>query len=174
MTCVLASNRTLSCRDSVGGIKEIYVSELGNKATLTSATEGLISAFTLSTGKQFWTIALVKETSEFEEKIVPSTENGTRFYETDLKITLRKGDVATRNLLKLLVQNQLMIIILDRNGTYWLMGETNGADMDPSSFKSGKAMGDMNGYEVAFKAKEENPMQQVTGSLMATLLAPAV
>jgi hypothetical protein len=174
MTCVLTTGRSLGCRDSVGGIKAIYVTELANKATLTSATEGLISAFTLSTGKQFWTIALNKEVGEFEEKIIPSVENGTRFYETDLKLSLQKGDVATRNLLKLLVQNQCMIIILDRNGNYWLMGETNGADLDPSSFKSGKAMGDMNGYEVAFNAKEENPMQQVTASLMAVLLAPAV
>jgi hypothetical protein len=173
MACALTSGRTLACRDSIGGIKAVYFSELENKATLTAATEGLISAFTLATGKQFWKYELIKETSEFEQKIVPNTANGTLFYETDLKLVFHKGDVTTRNQIKLLAQNRLMIIILDRNGVYWLMGEANGADLDPSSFKSGKAMGDMNGYEINFKAIEETPMQSVTSSLIATLTSPA-
>lgn len=172
MACVLTSSRTLACRDAVGGIKTIYITELENKATLT-ASAGNITAFTLDTGTQFWTYDLIKETAEYEEKPTPSTENGTIFYETELKVMLHKTSAAMRNELKFIAQNRLMIIILDRNGNYWLMGETNGADLMPSSIKSGKAMGDFNGYELTFSAKEENPMQTITSSLLATLTAPA-
>lgn len=173
MACALTSNLTLSCRDSVGGIKTIYVTEFANKSTLTS-TAGVISAFTLTTGKKFWQYDLIKETAELSEKPTPSTENGTIFYETELKIMLHKIEVTKRNELKLLAQNNLLIICLDRNGLYWLMGETTGADLQPSETKWGKAMGDFNGYNLVFKGKEGDQMNTVTASLLTTLLAPAV
>jgi hypothetical protein len=34
MACNLTTGRALACRDSVGGIKSIYVTELENKDTL--------------------------------------------------------------------------------------------------------------------------------------------
>lgn len=173
MACALTSSRTLACRDAIGGIKKVYITELENKATLTAAA-GVITAFTLSTGKQFWTYDLIKETAEYEQKIVTSTENGTVFYETELKLMLHKTSVAMRNELKLIAQNRLMVIILDRNGDYWLMGEVNGADLAPSTSKSGKAFGDFNGYELIFSGKEVDLMQSVTSSLIPILVVPAV
>jgi len=173
MACILTSGRTLACRDAIGGIKKIYITELENKNVLT-ASAGTISAFTLLTGKQFWSYDLIKETAEYDQKIVTSTENGTVFYETELKIMLHKTSVATRNELKLIAQNRLMVIILDRNGDYWLMGEVNGADLMPSSAKSGKAFGDFNGYELVLSAKETDLMQIVTSSLIPSLIVPGV
>jgi hypothetical protein len=127
----------------------------------------------LASTKQFWRYELIKETSDFVEDITPSNENGTLFYKTVLNLVFNKGDVATRNKIKLLAQNELMIIIKDRNGVYWLMGEVNGATLAPSKFSSGKAMGDRNGYELVFEAMEANLMQEVTASLIADLLEPA-
>ena len=43
MACALTSGRALDCRDSVGGIKRLLITELANKATLTT-TSGAISA----------------------------------------------------------------------------------------------------------------------------------
>lgn len=173
MACVLTSGYTLGCRDAVGGIKAIYITELANKNALT-ASAGNISAFTLDTGKQFWTYELEKETAECVEKIQTSVENGTVFYETELKIMLHKRSVTLRNELALVAQNRLMIIILDRNGTYWLMGEVNGADLAPSESAFGKAMGDASGYALTFVAKETAFMQTVASGLISTLTAPAV
>lgn len=174
MACLLTGGKTKGCRDSVGGITEVYMTELANKATLTAATEGLISAFTLLTTKQFWKFELEAETSDFVENIVTSRENGTVFYETDLNLVFNKWDVAGRNMAKLMAQSGgLMIIIKTRNGDYLLMGEVNGAMLDPSKNSSGRAMGDRNGFELVFKAKEPNPMQGITAGLIAALLAPA-
>ncbi len=60
MSCNLTTGRTLACRDSVGGIKEVYFTELDNKDSIVSATEGLISTFTLAEEKQFFTCSLIK------------------------------------------------------------------------------------------------------------------
>jgi hypothetical protein len=173
MACALTSGRALDCRDSVGGIKRLLITELANKATLTT-TSGAISAFTLATGKQFWSYEQVRETSNFSEAMLASVENGTLAYETTLTAIFNKGETATRNQIRLLAQNRLMIIAEDRNGKYWLLGETNGAELTAGSYASGTAMGDRNGYELTFVAKEAEPMKEVASGLIATLLAPAV
>jgi hypothetical protein len=173
MPCVLTSGRALDCRDSVGGIKRLLITELANKATLTT-TAGAISAFTLATGKQFWAYEQVRETSNFSEAIQASVENGTLAYETTLTAIFNKGETATRNQIRLLAQNRLMIIAEDRNGKYWLIGEINGAELTAGTYASGTAMGDRNGYELTFVAKEGEPMKEVASGLIATLLAPAV
>ena len=173
MPCVLISGRTLDCRDSVGGIKRLLITELANKATLTT-TAGAISAFTLATGKQFWSYEQVRETSNFSEAIQASVENGTLAYETTLTAIFNKGETATRNQIRLLAQNRLMIIAEDRNGKYWLIGEANGAELTAGTYASGTAMGDRNGYELTFVAKEVEPIKEVASGLIAALSAPAV
>lgn len=173
MSCNLTSSIALACKDSIGGIKRIYVTELENKSTLTSTT-GNVTAFTLATGKQFWTYDFTKETGEFTEKQNTSDENGSLFYEGELKIRLNKRDVTKRNELHLLAQNRLMIIVLDRNGVYWLLGQNNGCDLMPSQSMTGKAMGDFNGYELVFGYKEEIAAMTVNSSLISDLTAPAV
>ena len=172
MACALTQDITLGCRDSVGGIKTIYVTELANKSTLTSAS-GVITAFTLSTGKQFWQYDLEKEVGSFTENIQTSVENGTVFYEQDVTFSIHKVQASLQQELKLLAQNRVMVIVLDRNGKYWLFGETNGCDLQPSTAASGRTMGEFNGYTLNLKGKEPAPANEVSSNLIATLIAPA-
>lgn len=170
MPCLLTSGYTLDCADSVGGIKKIYITELANKASITAAS-GIITAFTLSAGKKFFTYELQKETSNLVENITRNENNGTVFYEQVLQFTIRKMAASLRNEIKLLAQNTVMIIVLDRNGKYWLLGESNGCAMTNSTAATGTAMGDFNGYTLNFRGTEEAPCQEVTSSLIAGLTA---
>ncbi|CAB4219907.1 hypothetical protein UFOVP1624_17 [uncultured Caudovirales phage] len=166
--CAIIQGYEIPCRNSVGGISEIYLTEIENKATLT-AVSGVITAFTLSSGKKFWTFKLEKENAEFTEKIVPSVENGTVYYEQEVKFSMKQLSASNRNNIRQIVQNRLFIIVKDNNGVYWLLGEVNGCDLGASDGKTGKAMGDLNGYSLTFMGKEPAPAQQVTGTLLATL-----
>lgn len=166
--CAIIQGYEIPCRNSVGGISEIYLTEIENKATLT-AVSGVITAFTLSSGKKFWTFKLEKENAEFTEKIVPSVENGTVYYEQEVKFSMKQLSASNRNNIRQIVQNRLFIIVKDNNGVYWLLGEVNGCDLGASDGKTGKAMGDLNGYSLTFMGKEPAPAQQVTGTLMTTL-----
>lgn len=166
--CAIIQGYEIPCRNSVGGISEIYLTEIENKATLT-AVSGVITAFTLSSGKKLWTFKLEKENAEFTEKIVPSVENGTVYYEQEVKFSMKQLSASNRNNIRQIVQNRLFIIVKDNNGVYWLLGEVNGCDLGASDGKTGKAMGDLNGYSLTFMGKEPAPAQQVTGTLLATL-----
>ena len=172
MACVLTQGYQIPCMDGVGGIKEFYITELANKSTYTE-TSGVVTAFTLQTTKKFWTYALPEEYATFTEELNTNYGNGTNFYKQSFEAQIRKLSASTRNELKLLAQNRCYIIILDRNGVYWLLGATNGMHMANSTSATGKAFGDFTGYTLKWEGMEENPMVQVTGSLMATLTVAA-
>ena len=54
MACTIIQGETIDCRDSVGGIKEIYLTEFANvpQGNIT-ATSGTITAMTCSSTKNF-------------------------------------------------------------------------------------------------------------------------
>lgn len=172
MSCVLTSGYTLDCRDNVGGIETIYITELANKNAITAAS-GVITAFTLTTGKQFWTYNIQKETASITENIPDGIANGTLHYEQTLVMTLRKLQATLRNEIYLLAQNNLMIIVKLRTGKYFLLGQNTGMELQTLASTSGTAMGDASGYTLTFIGKETTGMQEVTSSLITTLTAPA-
>lgn len=165
MACSIAQGNELGCRDSVGGIETIYITEFENVTSITSSS-GQISAITKSGGTSFKVFKLEKENAEFTEAINSSVENGTLFYEQTLSFTMKKMSASNRNNIRNIAQNRLMVIVKDNNGTYWVMGETRGADLTgDNSAKTGKAFGDMNGYSLTLVGKEPAPAQVYTGSI---------
>lgn len=173
MACVLTTGIALGCRDAKGGLADVLITELAN-IELVAKTAKNITGITMADGTQFWRYQQDIEKAFFTETIQTSRENGSRFYEVDLDIFLYKGSAATQAELELLASNRLAIIVKDNNGAYWLIGETNGAMVEPSTNASGTLMGDFNGYNIKFKAKEPSSLCTVTGSIISDLLEPAV
>ena len=52
MPCALTQGYSLDCRDSLGGITEVYFIEKGNVSSITVAS-GSVSAITKVAGKRF-------------------------------------------------------------------------------------------------------------------------
>lgn len=171
--CAILSGYSKDCRSSIGGIRTVYLTELSNKSSITSAS-GNISAFTLTSGKKFWTFELEQATatgSKGDPK--PNPANGTFYVEQTLNFKIPKASATFSYHLKNLAQNDLMAIILDNNGTYWLLGETNGLKMQDGTASMGTALADMNGYDLNFLAQEPDMAKTVASNLIATLLSPA-
>lgn len=169
MACALTSSYTLDCRDNVGGIKKVYFTELANVTSFTSAS-GVITAITMVSTKVFRVYELEKETGEFSDNPTTSQENGTLYYEQDLTVPIRKLSATLSSEIKLLAQNRLVAIVLDRNGKYFVLGKNNGMELEPSTGKSGKAMGDYNGYNLVFKGKEEDFAYETSSAVVAGVI----
>lgn len=169
MACALTQSYTLDCRDNVGGIKKVYFTELANVASFTSAS-GIITAITMVSTKVFRTYELEKETGEWTENVQTNDVNGTTFYEQDLIVPIRKMSATLSAEIKLLSQNRLVGIVQDRNNKYFVLGKNNGIELQPSTGKSGKAMGDYNGYNLVFKGKEEDYAYETTAGVVAGVL----
>ena len=170
--CAIISGYTKDCRNSIGGIKTVYITELQNKSSITSAS-GAISAFTLTSGKKFWTFELEQATATASEVVKPNGPNGTYYVEQTLNFKVPKRSALFSYQIKNLAQNDLMVIVLDMNGTYWLLGENNGLKMQDSTNPFGTAMADMNGYDLQFLAMENDNAKTVASKLIATLTTPA-
>lgn len=174
MSCNLVQGNEILCRDAIGGIKEIYITEFANvpQANIT-ASSGVVTAMTCSSGKKFFTYQLEKENAQYDNNFITSVENGSLYYESTLTFTMKKMSASMKNNLKVLAQNRLMIIVLDNNGTYYVLGQTRGVDATTIAVTSGKAMGDMSGSTITFTGKEPDFDNQLTGSLITALLSPA-
>jgi hypothetical protein len=170
MACALTQGFNLDCRDAVGGLKEIYITEVGNITAYTEAS-GVITAIT-RTGKRFWKYSLIRETSNAEETITGNEQNGTIFYAQKMDIILNKRQVSVRNEILLLAKNNVVIIAVDNIGNAWLYGRVNGLMLNAGSSPTGTAWGDRNGYTLTFSGNETELAPMVQASLISMLETP--
>ena len=168
MSCALTQGYSLDCRDSLGGIVEVYFTEAANVTTTTEAS-GVITALTKATGKRFWKYALVKDTSMFNQTITASVANGTVFYTQELQIILNKLQTNTRNEILLLAQNSLVAVVKDSNGNYWYLGKTRGIDLTAGSAATGTAQGDRSGFTLTFSGAEPAMAPSVAQAVYSAL-----
>jgi hypothetical protein len=160
MSCALTAGYTLACKDSVGGLKKIYIDNFED-VSYGSETNGDIST---ATGG-FFEFELPMNTAQFTETVTSSIENGTTFYQTELSIVLPKLTATLRNELKLMAQAKLALIAVDRNGTQWILGLENGVYLTTGTSATGTAMGDLNGMTLTFTSMEKSPIVTFSGTV---------
>lgn len=163
MSCDITAGRLEPCKDSVGGIIAIYISNYtsGLLDTATFVDEeitGFASALT------FYKYDL-KGANSFDQTNENSRENGTSFWTQTGTIVLKKQDNATRKEMKLLSYGRPQIIIQDYNGKYYLAGIENGCEVAANT-ATGAAMGDLNGYNVTFTGMEKTPANFVSSAII--------
>jgi hypothetical protein len=183
INCQVSGAFGLGCRDNTGGVKSIYI--LGNDNT----TEGKIDSVahnpavtdpsnpnydkvtSIVGSGSFYKFEVFRQTSDFTENITSTPENGTVFYDQVLNAVFFKMQQNVRNKVKELAKNpDLKVVIETNNGSedgsakWFLMGETNGAQLLSGNGQTGTAFGDMNGYMLTFSAQEPFPMSEVSGS----------
>lgn len=164
MACNLIQGNEVLCRDAVGGVKTVYIANFSNVQAY-SASSGVVSSITMVPGTKFYTFQLEKENAQYDNKMVGSIENGSTYFESTLTFTMKKLSASMKNSIKVLGQSQLMVIVLDNNGVYHVMGLTRAADCLESTMSTGKAMGDLSGATMTITSKEPDFDYTYTGSI---------
>lgn len=168
MACALTQGYQIDCKDSLGGLVEVYFMNWHDLVSVTE-TAGVITALTKATGERFWKYELVKSTASFTENLNASVENGTIFYQQELTIIINKLQVNMRNEILLLAQSLLVAVAKDGNGKFWMLGRTRGLDVTTGSAATGVAEGDRNGYTLTFTGKEKYLAPEVSSGVAADL-----
>jgi len=158
--CILDNGISLGCKDSLGGIKEAYIATFNGNEVYTIDTDDVITDITGT--EDFFTFEQRNEQGEFTQTGNHSVENGSNFWEQVVNLIFTKNDAEKRNILKVLAQAPLLVIVKDQNNTYWVVGETNAADLTASSASVGKAYGDLNGTTISITGKEPYPAREIT------------
>jgi hypothetical protein len=171
MSCDITSGFTLGCRDNTGGIKAIYILS-GSISDITTDADQKIIGITGS--GEFYKFELFRQTSNYAEEITATPENGTIFYNQTLAAVFFKMKQAVRNQVNILAQNpNLKVIVQTNNGTvdgsgaFFLMGQTNGAQLLSGTSQTGTAFGDLNGYNLTFSGQEPFPASEVEAGTTA-------
>ena len=168
MSCNLTAGIQLGCRDNVGGLKSMWITDYCNIASITQSTGDTITQIS-GTGT-FYCFELIRTTSQHTETVNASLENGTVFYQGETVVYFAKLEQAKRNILKTLAQSQrLAIIVEDNNGSFFLLGQTYGAFVSAGTSVTGQALGDQNGYNLTFQYLEPNPTNELAGAPASVL-----
>ena len=164
MACNLSSGIQLQCRDNVGGVQTIWITDFTNIDSITKNSGDTITS--ISGSGTFYEFQLIRTSSQYTETVNASLENGTVFYTQELVTYFAKLDQTKRNILKTLAQSpRLAVVIVDNNGDSFYLGETYGMFVSAGTSVTGKALGDANGYNITFQALEPNPMNELAGTL---------
>lgn len=164
MSCDLTLGRKEPCKDSLGGIKNVYFVDFGKLGTVsydgtdTDVIDNLTGSSIGGTANSLTAFKYeVKGASSLEQTVTASRETGTTFYEQVLNITLKKLTKADHKELKLLAYGRPHIAVEDYNGNVMMMGLEHGADVSGGTIVTGTAMGDLSGYTLTFTASEKKP-----------------
>jgi len=168
MACELTAGSSIDCRNSIGGIKSVYISNFDNVTSFTPSA-GEITAIVQDGATSFYKYNLEKENGAFTETQTGSLENGTTMYEGELTFTIKKLGKVLREELRLLALSRLFIIIETNNGEYFSFGANFGADNLSGTAATGQAFGDLNGYSLTFSSKDGVPMYEVESSVVSGL-----
>ena len=119
MACDLSLGRLEPCKDSVGGLKNLYFVNFGDiTGTTPDATNpDVIDAVAGSPNAYKYEI---KGASSFTQNIQSSRDTGTTAFEQVIEVTLKKLSVADHMQIKLLAYGRPHVVVEDNNGNLFL------------------------------------------------------
>jgi len=166
MSCNVTLGRIEPCKDQVGGLNAVYF--INSNAALTidydTANTDVIDQIAVTAVTAY--AYELKGTSNFEQAINSSRDNGTTFFEQVLNIVLKKQDADTTRQVKLLAWGKPYVVVEDNNGNAWFMGLEHGAEVTGGSIVTGSAMGDLTGYNVTLTGQEREPANFLKGAVV--------
>jgi len=162
MACDITLGRLEPCKDSVGGVKnlyftnwQIYTTEVSDVITDISSVNGTPTAAVLYKYE-------VKGATNLEQTVNSSRENGTTFWTQTINATFKKLSSATQKEIKLLSYGRPQVFVEDYNGNVFFCGMMNGMDVTGGTIVTGTAMGDLSGFTLVLTGEESKPAPFIT------------
>lgn len=166
MACDITHGRIEECKDSVSGLKAIYIinfDELNEDSavfdTTTDQEDQLDTWIPVDTASplNIYKYELKSTANALNTTINASRDNGTTFFTQELVVNLKRQDVVTHKQVKLLSYGRPRIIARSMTDQFFLLGFAQGCDVSAGTIGTGAALGDFNGYQLTFTAEEELP-----------------
>ena len=128
MACsVTVSGRALPCKDSLGGIKQIWIAPFalsGVPQTFDAVASGSIADSTAA--MVFKNYDMHKNTGSFTQTVNASVENGTIFYTQVVSCVFSREVAADIGDFQDLTKGRVFIVVQDVNNNLFVMGHTRG------------------------------------------------
>jgi len=173
MACDITRGRLIDCKDTIGGLKAIFIAKQYNNNV--EAVANIATTEMTDAGFDSWSEASGGKTIVFKYDLIPNLSsmtvnvnsdnaNGTTFFEQTLSVVLQKIDHDMTNELRLIAYSRAQIFVQDQNDNVFLLGMNNGCHVSGGTVITGTAMGDQNGYTIEWAAQEKNALIQLPAS----------
>ena len=140
------------CRDSVGGINELYITMQSNISNVSEYPDGTIEDIVLDFNKKWYYLEMLPESSFWSETVVSEETNNVEYFERSVDVVIGATCQATRNILEEVSTLPLAIIVQDGNGRYWLFENIR---LNGGQNTSGINWTDRNALEMQFLSKSK-------------------
>lgn len=166
MTCLVTSGRKEPCKNALGGLYKIFVSNYGSFSAITYAEDfKTITGLTTTDVFEFE----LKGTNSFTQSLASSRENGTTAVTQTLTVTLKNQDQKTNNEILLLAYGRPQIIVQYNDGSAYLAGKNFGMELTTAEGVSGTNLQDLNGYTITFVGVEPEYANELGGATLANV-----
>ncbi len=157
------------CKTPSGTIEFMIAEHSFCTVTITS---GVVSAIAMTSGKQFFRYKQKPEVANWKETPTIDAKSGAYKYTADLIFDMNSLDSSTKIEAENLMQLTSMVISKDADGTYWLIGNSNGVDFTPAT-DGGIEYSSFRGIKMTGQSIDFLPVASVPANLIAALLLPA-
>lgn len=165
----ILSGLNVGCKDSMGGIKEVYICEYDKvKATVAS---NKISTITCEDGK-FKTFKFRKNTGSLTSTLQTSETSGNSI-QSELTLQFMKMETSKRLQMMALLMNECVAIVKDCNGKYWYLGYDNPLEASAGTASTGTANTDLNGYDITLTDTSRELPYEVDSTALASIIEDA-
>lgn len=147
-TCTALNGVAKSCDNNVGGVTEVFIYDAEDVSAIADSA-GSITSMTLATGGVGQQFVIKRNTSNYTEEAAIDLVNGSSFITQTINLMFHRREASKSYAIQLLGEGQrdLVIIVKDANGLYWVFD-----DMQLSAVGegSGTAKADGSKYSVTF------------------------
>lgn len=172
MACDISKGRTsLPCKDDVGGIKAIYVTNYGEYAfngSSTSAGHIIATLPATITSSNTFKFELKNSGNTFTQDSTSSRDSGTTIFTQTLNFVLPRLSSELEFQMKMVVFGHPQIFVETNSGSIILLGEKYGCEVTGKSDVLG-TLDAMTGYTMTAVATEPSPVWYLSASASAAL-----
>ena len=170
----MSCSQTLSaiskdCNANIGGIKRVLLANSDDVTGVTISSE-IVTAITMAAGKTFLEFAFRPNTGSMTTNAQVSDSGASTYWQTDVVMAFNRLETAKSVAIKALAQADLIGIVEDMNGKYWLVGFENPLNISAGAAASGTQRGDRNGYDITLTDVATELPHEVDASIIAGLL----
>ncbi len=151
--CSITAARGLACKDTVGGVKTIYLSTFDPT---------FYAGLTFATGVWTSTVPIFNAIVRYDVRpnssgLVTDVTNdvaGSAAYAAKLSVVLHKLTQTDNEQLQSIIQSRFFCWVQDANDIVWSLGLKNGCVVNAATMSVGTARADLNGYTLEIEATE--------------------
>lgn len=173
MSCTSQTLGGLSqnCEQNVGGVKKVYIANRSDvTAVAVDDSTKMIKTITMDESKKFKSYGFKKGAASFTSTATIDNANGVYFVQTVVSIDFAKMETRKRIEMSALSLGELIVIVLDANNKYWLLGQDEYAYATAGTGETGAARTDANKYHLEITDESSDYPYEVDPSVIAEVI----